>query len=445
MRRRAFILLFTVPAMPVSGLAATGELTAMQPAARVRLSPAELFALADTARSRGDARTAEAAYRALASDAEPEIRAEARFRLAMMFGAIGRFSEAAMLFRQILDEQPGAQRVRLELARMLDLLGDEGAARRALREAQASGLPPDVARFVDRYSAGLRARMPFGASIELALAPDSNINRATRSSTLGTVLGEFTLDEDARQRSGIGAAVTGQAYVRLPLGQTANLLARASGSANLYRDSEFNDVAVGLSAGPEIGFGADRGGIELGVTRRWYGGAPFTTSGNVTVNYRRPLDARSQLHASAGASLVDNHRNRLQDGRSYSLSFGYERALSSRAGAGATIAAERQDARDRGYSITAGQVRLFAYREVGAMTLVGTISYGRLAADERLLLYPRKRADQLYSAGLAATFRQFSIGQFAPLIRITAESNSSSIDINEYRRVRTEFGITRAF
>ncbi len=64
-----------------------------------------------------------------------------------------------------------------------------------MRQAQAGGLPPEVARFVDRYSAALRDQKPLGASIDIAPAPDSNIDRATRSQTLGTVLGDFTFDE----------------------------------------------------------------------------------------------------------------------------------------------------------------------------------------------------------------------------------------------------------
>ena len=76
------------------------------------------------------------------------------------------------------------------------------------------GLPPAVARLVDRYSEALRAARPCGASLEIALAPDSNINRATRSDTLGTVLGDFDIDKDSKAKSGTGLSLHGQAYRR---------------------------------------------------------------------------------------------------------------------------------------------------------------------------------------------------------------------------------------
>src|SRR6185369_6860231 len=102
---------------------------------------------------------------------------------------------AAVEMRRILDEQPGAARVRLELARIDAQLGNLSAARRELRAAQAAGLPPEVERAVRFYATALQASRPFGGSIELALAPDSNINRATRADTLGTVIGNFTLND----------------------------------------------------------------------------------------------------------------------------------------------------------------------------------------------------------------------------------------------------------
>ena len=42
----------------------------------------------------------------------------------MMLVGLQRLAEAAVLLREILDEQPNAQRVRLELAHVLDLIGD---------------------------------------------------------------------------------------------------------------------------------------------------------------------------------------------------------------------------------------------------------------------------------------------------------------------------------
>ena len=363
----------------------------------------------------------------------------------MMFIALRRLPQAATLLRALLDEQPGAQRVRLELARVLDLMGDEAGARRALREAQAGGLPADVARLVDRYSAALRAQKPLGASIDIALAPDSNINRATRAQTLGTVLGDFVLEEDARQRSGVGLALRGQGYARLPLGSGANLFGRVSGSADLYRDGAFNDFALAATAGPELRSGADRFSLEAGGLWRWYGGQPYSRAATIGLNYFHPLGRKAQLRATGSLAFVDNRRNALQDGRTYSASLSYERALSARAGVGITLSAERQALREAAYSSWSAQATLFAYRELGPITLVATLGHGRLWADQRFPLFPEARADRLYRASLGATFRNLRIGIFAPFLRATYERNRSNTEIHDFRKLRTEIGVSRAF
>src|SRR5690606_16317519 len=162
----------------------------------MRLSAAQVFTLADAARAGGDFAAAETAYRALQADPDLEIRTEARFRLGRMLADdLRRDSDAAIEFRHILDDQPKAARVRLELARVLALMGHLGSAEREFRAAEAAGLPPEVERMVRFFANALNARKTFGGSVEVAFAPDSNINRATRSDTLGTVIGDFTLDK----------------------------------------------------------------------------------------------------------------------------------------------------------------------------------------------------------------------------------------------------------
>lgn len=411
----------------------------------VTLSAEQLFELADKAIEARDYATAETAWRALSADPAVEVRSEARFRLAMHHVRQGRLPDAAVLLRSILDEQPRAQRVRLELARVLDFLGDEGGARRALREAQAGGLPPDIARMVDRYSAALRAQKSLGASIDMAIAPDSNINRSTRSDTLGTVLGDFVLDEEARQRSGIGAALRAQAYVRLRLNESTNLFGRVSGSADLYRASQFNDIVLAPSFGPEFRSGADRISVEAGGIWRWYGGRPYSRGATIAVNYSHPMGRKAQLRVSARLAKVDNRLNPLLDGRTWSASLGYERALSNRAGIGITLGADRQATRSPGYATWSGQALLFGYRKIGPVSLVATLAYGLLEADERIALFPERRSDRIYRGSLAATFRNLRIGNFAPFLRTTLERNRSNTEIYDYRKLRTEIGISRAF
>ena len=412
----------------------------------VRLTVAEMFKLADLASARGDVATAAGVYAALEQNPDADIRAEARFRHAKQLVWQKRNREAAVLLRRIVDEKPDASVVRLELARLLQVLGDTDAALRELRAAQALGLPPVVARMIDRYSEALRGARPMGASLEVAIAPDSNINHSTRSDTLGTVLGDFEIDDDSKARSGIGLSIRGQAYRRLRMGGgDHSWLVRMGVRGDLYGKSRFNDIAADLVAGPEFQLGRSRANLELGATQRWFGQKPFLRSARIAATWNQPLGRRTQVRLNGSASIVDNHLNDLQDGTVYSGQVAIERTVTATTGLGFTIGVDRQSLRDAGYSTAGWRAGLVGWKDVGRMTLSAGADLGRSNADERLALFPDNRSDRYSRFTLAATFRQFTFQGFAPVARFKIERNRSTIEFYDYKRTRSEFAIVRAF
>jgi len=412
----------------------------------VQLRPEQLLAFAETAQASGDVATAETAYKALSHDPNSDIRNEARFRYSKMLAARGENTDAAMLLRQILDEKPQATPVRLKLAGLLDKMGDKEGALRQIRAVRAGGLPPAVARLVDRYSEALRAQRPFGASFEIALAPDSNINHATSQDKLGTVLGDFDISQDSKARSGTGLSLRGQSYRRFSLGHDGRaLLMRLSGLGNLYKHGRFNDIALDLGAGPELQIGRNRINLEAGATQRWYGQKPYMRSARLGLAVARPIGHLSWLRFTGNAALVDNRINDLEDGRDYSGELSFEHALSPTTGISLKGSAQRESLRDPGYSTTSWRLGLLGWREVGHMTVTAGADFGRLHADERLSLFPDRRADRYARLSLGASFRQLTYAGFAPLLRFSIERNRSSIAFYDYRRTRAEMGIVRAF
>lgn len=421
---------------------------AMPAAAQTRvdnLSAVDLFGLADRARAAGSTDDAAALYDALARDPDAQVRAEARFRKGMMLADAKRWREAAIAFRALLDEQPSAPRVRIELARALAALGDEAGARRQLAQAQAAGLPPDVAAGVGRFDRALRSRRRWGGSIEVALAPDSNVNRATQARVLDTIIAPLTLSDDARARSGVGAHVAGQAYARIGVAPGLALVPRVAGTGNFYREKAFNDVSGSALVGLERLRGRDRLSASVGRTRRYYGGQRYADTDAATVDWLHGLGPRSQMIATASVSRASYARNELQDGTIYDLGASLERALSQRAGMSVTLSGTRQTARDPGYATAAGGVTLTGWREAGRTTLFASAGIRRTEADAALFLFGARRQEWLFNARAGATLRGLAYRGFAPFARLAYERNASTVGLYDYRRVATEFGITRAF
>lgn len=412
---------------------------------RLTLTAGDMFALAKLANARGDEQTAAALYRALERDPNSDVRAEARFLQAMRLVRLNRARDAAILFRRLLDEKPGAAPARLQLAAMLQRLGHEEAALRELRALRSADLPPTVARFVDRLAATLQATKKYGFQIEVALAPDSNVNRATRADTLGTLFGDFTLTPESKAKSGIGVALRATAQARFPVNDAVHLVTRVSTDASLYRDKGFDEVTADVAGGPEARLGRMRLGLEAAIGQQWYAMKPYQRSIRVSGNNTLPLDRVSRLRVDAGLRWSDNRVNDLQDGRGLSLRAGYERALSPQMLVAASIGTDRYKAKDDAYSTRSWNAGLTAYREIGRMGLNAGFQLGRLQADDRLGILPEARKDRTTRLSFGAVFRQLAVAGFAPTTRLVVERNRSNIQIYDYKRTRTEIGVSRAF
>src|SRR4051812_28828847 len=102
----------------------------------VRATAAQLFALADKLYEAGDGEGAAGILQALTQDVHPELRAEARFRLAALREKMGDFAGAAQALRDLLAEQPDANPARLELARILARMGKNEEARKEIALAE---------------------------------------------------------------------------------------------------------------------------------------------------------------------------------------------------------------------------------------------------------------------------------------------------------------------
>ncbi|MED5546387.1 MAG: surface lipoprotein assembly modifier [Pseudomonadota bacterium] len=439
------VLAAALAAAPSLSGAPAADVAAATPVRARDLSAIEVFGVAERMAKAGHPDEAIRLYEALNQDQNADVRAEARFRKGLLLASLERYREAAIAFRALLDEQPEAARVRLELARVLAAMGNEGAARRELRQVQATGLPEEVARAVGQFDAALRSYKRAGLRLELALAPDTNINRATEVRTLDTVIAPLTLSEDARAQSGLGLRVSGDAYWKVPIGRGFSLVPRVNSLATLYRESAFNDITATGLLGLEVQREHDRFIPSLGHSWRWYGQQAYMQSDLVTLDWIHVLGRRAQVTTSLGAARTDFPRNELQDGALYTASVGVERALSARSGISATLTASRQTARDPGYASAAGGLRLLGWREAGHTTLYASAMAQRTEGDAALALFGQRRREWFVNARAGATFRALAVHGIAPYVRVGYERNASNVALYDYRRFTSEFGVTSSF
>ena len=440
-----FLIAALLLALAPAAWAQTDPACTGQAACLSNLSAADVFAIADRYVAAGDLDAAETLLEGLTRDLDAEMRAEARFRLALVRERRGDLAGAAEAYRALLDEKPEAQRPRLELARVLALQGDESGARRELRKAGTTGLPDDVARAVDQFALALRSSRPVGGSIEIALAPDSNINRATDRDTVDTVIAPLELDDDAKARSGVGLAISAQGFWRADAGKDVTILTRLSGRGDLYKENRFNDVIASLASGPEFRAGGGRWRPAAIYSRRWFGGDLYSQSYGASLNWLKPLTSVSQVEAEATFLKSDYSINPAQDGTILDANAAFDHAFSTRFSTRIGLRANRVDAAEPSLASTSGSIELIASRQVGKQIVFAQASGSRLWSDERMALFPEIRRDWRYDLTAGLLLREFSYQGLSPVIRISRSVNASTVGIYDFKKTRVEFALSREF
>jgi hypothetical protein len=418
--------------------------TEQQGTCRAALSAAHLFVLADRYAQAGRLDETERLLEALTEERDREIRTEAFFRLGNVRANRGKLDGAAQAYRSALEQDPNAARVRLELARVLTAAGDEEAARRQLMRAEATGLPENVARVVDRFARALRSKRPYGASFEFGFAPDTNINRASASETVEIGPLPLELDKDARAQSGLGVIVGGQGYWRAPLGQSTNLLARSSAQGNLYRRRKFNDLAASLIVGPELLMGRSRLRPAVVGTRRWFGGAVYSDSVGATVNLLHPLDPRTQLDVDASVQFANYRRNEGLDGWQFSLAPRAERAFTPGLYGRVGLRVDRSEARDAAYRTWTFGGEALLSQDLGRETVFARGGLYRTLGDGPFAIAPARK-DMLLEAQAGFLSRRFRIGDLLPGARLNYTKNASPVFFYDFSRLRLELFLSKEF
>jgi tetratricopeptide (TPR) repeat protein len=410
----------------------------------VTVTPEQMFALADKLYADGDRAGAAEILEALTQDKHAELRAEARFRLAVVRESMGDNAGAAAALRALLAEQPDANRARLELARILEAMGETSGARAELEKARAIGLPPEVEANVRRYVSRLAPSRKRGLTLELTVGPDSNINRATTSPFIDTIIAPFELDADARQQSGFGATGVARFHSTDEIGPVS-LFSRVNGRADLYDKPRFNDVQLSADSGPQISIGKLSLRPAAIVERRWYGGDLYATGWGGDLAVLAPLSSRSQVEFRVSRVKQDIKPNRGQDGWRTGFDLAFTQVLGARTTAQLALRHNRLDARFDPESVRQWSASLALAHQANAVTLFGEAGIARTRGKATLFLFGERRRDTRIDLSGGAIFTKAKLGGFLPVVRLSHTNSDADIVLWDYKRTRLDVGLTRSF
>lgn len=356
------------------------------------------------------------------------------------------FARAEAMFRKLVAGDPSLVRVRLELARTLFLEKKDEEADYHFRLAIAARPDPGVIASVKRFREAIRQRRAWRFNLNFGIAPDSNINSATNTERVEVLGLPFELSPQSRARSGTGIIVGGDASVRLRRAAKIPLHLAAFGRMVRYPDHDFDDIYVGGEAGPEFRVSGGRLRVAATGLQRWYGGSPLVTSLGGRINFDKVVGGRLGMEAALGIRHNAYSGRADVDGWDLEASFAANRALGKSAVGFAYVSVTRAIARDPGQSNWQGRVGLGVLKEVGwGLRPQIALEASRQVNDAPLILFGGIRRDWRLQASASIYKRDWNLAGFAPSVRISWTRNFSTLPIYDQRRLRAEFGITKAF
>lgn len=297
---------------------------------KLKANAQQIFAMSDHLTRIGKPEEAIRVLKAITKDNNSDYRAEARVRIARLLLAGGNLKGAAEWYQALLDEKPNAVAARLELAEVLARLGNEISALEQVRRAEASGAPALTTSNIRRAIEYLRSQRGVQFDISIGLAPSTNINRATSSSTVNIFGQDFNLNKEGRAKSGLGVTYSANLVLRNRLPGGPQLTTQFYSTGLLYQARQFDDQTVAVTTGPELNALGLSFRPTVTVGERFYGARNlydfFGAGGTVVV----PQGPKAQFTFNASSIQLQYAANRAsQTGQANTLGLAYDRSISS--------------------------------------------------------------------------------------------------------------------
>lgn len=384
----------------------------------------------------------------------PGKELERRFLAGFVAVETGGTKEAIAQFRAILAKDPKQTRVRLELARALLIEGDKAAADHHLRLAsQDKDLPPEIAATIRSARGVIRDQRTWNFRFDVGLAPDTNINNATAAEQVDLLVSPnnrlpFTLNPDARARSGLGATASFSGGVRLKQNDKLALVADADGQFTHYGHSEFNDDMVQLAVGPEFKLSQKTTiTVQAVGLQRWFGGTTAQQQVGVKSGLTSLLDQGQRIGVQFDLRRTESGFGVSYDGWQYGAYATYERVVARSMVASASLFVRRESLNAAAYSNTEAGFNVGIGGELPHginAGLSGGLSYADYDGALRMFSL-NDRHDLRANVRAYLGSRSIRIAGFSPSITYTFTHNGSNYAFYDSDRHRFRFALAHYF
>lgn len=417
----------------------------------VRVTPKQMLAKAEQLILQKQYQTALPLVEALRQ--VPDLKMQQQFLAGFIAVETGDLKGAISNFRGILEESPGQTRVRLELARAYLMSGKESAADYHFRLAQNDdNLPDEIARTIRNTRSILRDQRVWRFSFDFGFAPDTNINNATSAETIdvnfGSVILPLTLDDNARQTSGIGQTGSFSGGLRLKASDKIALIFDTDSKFINYKGKAADDIISQIAVGPELRIGSYSSvSLQAVGQQRWYAGRLATREYGARLAFQSALSKGQRIGVELDTRKTDSKFSDDYSGWQLGANATYEHLIGKSLIASASVFARRDLLNSSQYSSFNYGMNLGIGGEMPFGLNAGvSASISRSTFDEADAFYStEKRQDWRSFARAYIGSRQIKLLGFSPSIDYNYSRVDSNYDLYQMNRHRVNFKFAKFF
>ena len=365
------------------------------------------------------------------------------------------YDKAIAAFRIILVNRPELVRVRLELARVFFIKGQDGLAQRHFELVLAGGVPPPVAVNIHAFLNIMRARKRWTGYFGAAFAPDSNLNAASESEIIyiDTVFGRlpFQREGDFGAKSGLGFSVWGGGEYQQPISERLRLRVGADAVQREYGGRDFDQYYVATHAGPRW-LAGPLTEISLLAThsRQWLGGHPFVEETGARLELDRRLTQGIWARGTAAYRESDHRHRDFLNGpvTDFTATFAWTAAPVLRVHL--TVGYQDTHAANEHWRNLSRWVRVGGSLALPLGFTVGTSAQMRRtyydgSGEVHLTIDGRTRRDRTLTFSVSILNRAFTLFGFSPQLALIHEARATNAQAQDYDRNRAELRFVRQF
>ncbi len=376
---------------------------------------------------------------------------ELSFLEAKLDFAEGQTDEAADRLEVLIAQDADNWRLRWELAQMMIAARADRRAERQLRAILRLDVPSHVQAAVRRDLRAIDARRIVRVSFRASAAPSTNVNQATRATTVDLFGGAITapLNDEARATSGVGVSWGLRGALTPQVGSRMQGLVSADGSYTDYANRNFDQGTFRLEAGLRRSLKTPtptQVQVALSGTRRTFAGEGLSSSAGLRLSAQRQVLPRVIAGLQASAEQVEWDERPDRDGPVFAIATNAAIAVTRTAVIRFGINLLREEAEAETLANTqigvAPGVTVEAPYKV-QVTLDPALTFRNF--DAATALFGVKREDTTYDVGIGLAKTDFDIRGLRPTLRYQYTVNDSNIEFFDYDRHAFDLGLVRAF